>query len=221
MELLIEQPTTESEHQAHILLTHGASQPMSSRFFATLVPMLLERGFAVTRFEFDYMRKIRETGKRRPPPRIETMFPELREAVAQLRGEIGNDEKLLIGGKSMGGRMGSMMADELLEAGQINGLVCLGYPFHPPKKPESLRTAHLADLKTPTLICQGERDPFGTREDVAGYDLSDAIRLHWVDDGDHDFGPRGRSGFTRKGNLWAAAEAMAEFAAGVCLVNSG
>ncbi|MCH9807226.1 MAG: dienelactone hydrolase family protein [Alphaproteobacteria bacterium] len=188
---------------------------MSSRFFETLVPMLLERGIAVTRFEFAYMQKIRETGKRRPPPKIETMFPELREAVAKLRGEIGAEAKLLIGGKSMGGRIASMMADEFLEAGQINGLVCLGYPFHPPKKPESLRTAHLADLKTPTLICQGERDPFGGREDVAGYDLSDAIGLHWVDDGDHDFGPRGRSGFTRKGNIEAVAAAMGAFAEGV------
>jgi predicted alpha/beta-hydrolase family hydrolase len=119
---------------------------------------------------------------------------------------------LLIGGKSMGGRVASLIADEQFAAGAIAGLVCLGYPFHPPRKPEQLRTAHLQAMACPALIVQGERDPFGGRGEVAGYRLSPAIRLHWADDGDHDLGPRGASGFTRKGNLAAAADAVAQFA---------
>ena len=98
---------------------------------------------------------------------------------------------LIIGGKSMGGRVASMVADELYAAGRIAGLACLGYPFHPPKKPEQLRTAHLVALACPALIVQGERDPFGGRAEVEGYRLSPAIRFHWAGDGDHDLGPRG------------------------------
>ena len=120
---------------------------------------------------------------------------------------------LLIGGKSMGGRVASLVADEVHAQGRIAGLVCLGYPFHPPKKPDQLRTAHLVGLSCPALIVQGDRDPFGSRSEVEGLALSAAIRFHWVGDGDHDLGPRGNSGFTRKGNLAAAADAVAAFAA--------
>jgi predicted alpha/beta-hydrolase family hydrolase len=111
----------------------------------------------------------------------------------------------------MGGRVASFVADELFEAKTINGLVCIGYPFHPPKKPDQLRTDHLMTMRCPALIVQGVRDPFGTREEVESYALSAAIRYHWADDGDHDLGPRGASGFTRKGNLAAAADAIAAF----------
>jgi len=215
VEFRTEMPDADRQAAAHLLLTHGASQPMTSRFFATLVPMLLARGVAVTRFEFAYMRQIRVSGKRRPPPKIVTMFPEFREAVNAVRTHIGPKPKLLVGGKSMGGRIASMMADEFFEAGLIAGVVCLGYPFHPPRRRESLRTSHLEGLRCPGLIVQGERDPFGTREDVAAYALSPSIALRWVGDGDHDFGPRGSSGFTRKGNLAEAADAIAEFAAEV------
>ncbi len=120
--------------------------------------------------------------------------------------------RLIIGGKSMGGRVASMLADELFNAGTIAGLVCLGYPFHPPNTPQNLRTAHLERLACPTLIVQGERDPFGTRAEVQPLPLSPAIAIHWIGDGDHDLGPRGASGFTRKGNLAAAAEAIQAFA---------
>ncbi|HSG39062.1 MAG TPA: alpha/beta family hydrolase, partial [Thermoanaerobaculia bacterium] len=112
-----------------------------------------------------------------------------------------------IGGKSMGGRMASLVADE---AG-VRGLVCLGYPFHPPGQLEKLRTAHLKDLRTPALIVQGTRDPFGTREEVAGYELSPKIRIAWMEDGDHSLKPRKSSGRTEAGNLAAAVEEVAGF----------
>ena len=100
----------------------------------------------------------------------------------------------------MGGRVASMIADE----SDVAGVVCFGYPFHPPGKPESLRTAHLVDLRTPTLICQGTRDPFGHREEVEAYSLSASIRVHWLVDGDHGLKPRKKSGRTEADN-WAEA----------------
>ncbi len=119
--------------------------------------------------------------------------------------------RLVIGGKSLGGRIASMVADEA----SVSGLVCLGYPFHPPGQPEKQRTEHLSRLKTPTLILQGTRDSFGTPEDVAGYALSPAIRLHWLEDGDHSFKPRKASGRTLEQNIEEAIAAVADFAHGL------
>ncbi len=99
----------------------------------------------------------------------------------------------------MGGRVASLVADELHAEKRIAGLVCLGYPFHPPKKPEQLRTAHLEHLACPALIVQGERDPFGGRGEVEAYRLSPAIAFHWVGDGDHDLGPPRRLGLHPQG----------------------
>ena len=157
---------------ATILLAHGAGAPMDSASMTATAKALAAAGLRVARFEFGYMAS-RRTGGRKPPPRAETLIPEYRDAVAAL----GAEAPLVIGGKSMGGRVASMVADELHADNTIAGLLCLGYPFHPPGKPEQLRTAHLAGLKTPTLICQGTRDEFGTPDDVAGYTLSPAVEL--------------------------------------------
>ena len=162
-----------------------------------------ERGWRVARFEFPYMRARRSSGKRGAPDR----GPVLRESWLETIAALGGGEKLVIGGKSMGGRIASMVADEA----SVRGLVCLGYPFHPPGKPDALRTRHLADLATPALFVQGERDAFGTRDDVAGYRLSPAIRLLWMEAGDHSFKPPARSGATEAGNLEKAIEAVADF----------
>jgi predicted alpha/beta-hydrolase family hydrolase len=181
---------------------------METPFLETVARLLAERGVAVLRFELGYMAARRSGGARKPPPKAERLVAEYRAAVAGV--EPG--APLLIGGKSMGGRVASLLAGELYAAGQIAGLVCLGYPFHPPGKPDRLRTAHLENLACPALIVQGERDPFGSRAEVEAMQLSPAIRFHWAGDGDHDLGPRGGSGFTRKGNLAAAADAVAQFA---------
>jgi predicted alpha/beta-hydrolase family hydrolase len=200
--------TGPKDARVRFLCAHGAGKGMESPFLDTIADLLGERGIAVWRFEFAYMAARRDGGSRKPPPKAERLMDEYRAAVAELpRGG-----SVLIGGKSMGGRVASLVADELFAQKRIAGLVCLGYPFHPPKKPEQLRTAHLEALACPALIVQGERDPFGTRAEVEAFGLSSAIRLHWADDGDHDLGPRGASGFTRKGNLTAAADAIAAFA---------
>ena len=196
---------------ARFLIAHGAGAGMETSFMETIARLLAERGIATLRFEFGYMAARRSGGSRKPPPRAERLMDEYRAAVAG----VPEGAPLLIGGKSMGGRVASMLADELHAKAAIAGLVCLGYPFHPPNKPEQLRTAHLKALVCPTLIVQGERDPFGRREEVEAMQLSPVIRYHWAGDGDHDLGPRGGSGFTRKGNLAAAADAVAAFARGL------
>ena len=117
----------------------------------------------------------------------------------------------------MGGRIASMIAD----AQGVRGLVCLGYPFHPPGKPDRLRVAHLADLRTPTLIVQGTRDTLGRRDEVEGYDLSPAIRVVFLEDGDHSFKPRVRSGRTEAQNLDAAIVALAAFLAAQGVTRTG
>lgn len=191
-----------------ILLAHGAGAPMDSASMTAVATVLAGAGFRVARFEFGYM-AARRQGQRKPPPRAETVIPEYRAAVDAL----GATGPLIIGGKSMGGRVASMAADELHAAGRIAGLLCLGYPFHPPGKPTQLRTAHLADLKTPTLICQGTRDAFGTRDEVAGYALSDRIGLLWLEDGDHDLKPRKSvSGFTAADHLRTIVAAVSDWA---------
>ena len=175
-----------------------------------MAALLGERSVRTLRFEFAYMAARRDGGKRRPPPRAETLTGEYMAAVAATR-KLAPKARLAIGGKSMGGRVASYIADELFSAGDVQALVCIGYPFHPPNKPAQLRTAHLEKLACPALIVQGERDPFGGKNEIASYKLAPTIRLHWASDGDHDLGPRGGSGFTRKGNLAAAADVIAAF----------
>ncbi|MDR6294376.1 hypothetical protein E9232_006930 [Inquilinus ginsengisoli] len=188
-----------------ILLAHGAGAPMDSASMGAAAGALAGAGFRVARFEFGYM-AARRGGQRKPPPRAETLIPEYRAAVDAL----GAAGPLVIGGKSMGGRVASMAADELHAAGRIAGLLCLGYPFHPPGKPAQLRTAHLAGLATPALICQGTRDEFGTRDEVPGYALSSCIEILWLEDGDHDLKPRKRvSGLTAADHLRTLAAGVA------------
>jgi predicted alpha/beta-hydrolase family hydrolase len=193
---------------ARFLCAHGAGAGMETPFLKAVADLLAQRDIATCRFEFAYMAARRHGGARKPPPRAERLVDEYRAAVAAQ--PVG--APLIIGGKSMGGRVASLLADELFQAGAIAGLACLGYPFHPPGRPDQLRTAHLTALACPTLIVQGERDPFGTRAEVEGYGLSPVIQFNWAGDGDHDLGPRGGSGFTRKANLAAAADALATFA---------
>ena len=199
---------TEAEDAwAHLILTHGASEPMDGAFLTTLAEGLAAGGVRVARFEFDYLAQRRTGGSKRPPPKMPVLEGELFERI----GEYGSPGPLFIGGKSMGGRVSSLIADRAFEAGQIAGVLCYGYPFHPSGKPQTLRTAHLKDLAAPTLICHGTRDPLGTAEEVAGYELSDWIEIQWLEDGDHGFKPRKRSGFTLDDHMARAVEASLAF----------
>ena len=197
--LLIDGP---EDAAATLMLAHGAGAPMNSASMTAAAKALAAEGVRVVRFDFAYM-AARRQGIRKPPPKAEKVMPEYvaaLEALGPVRGP------LFIGGKSMGGRVASMVADDLFAEGRIAGLVCLGYPFHPPGKPEQLRTAHLEGLKTPALIVQGTRDEFGTRDEVAGYALAPGIELLWLEDGDHDLKPRKSvSGFSAADHLQTMA----------------
>jgi predicted alpha/beta-hydrolase family hydrolase len=176
---------------------------MDSPFMETIAEGIAKAGIRVARFEFPYMRRRRETGQRGAP----NPGPVLMESWRDTIGKLGGGKRLVVGGKSLGGRIASMIADE---AG-VRGLVCLGYPFHPPGKPEQTRTRHLEQLRTPALILQGTRDAFGKPEEVRKYKLSRAIRIEWLEDGDHSFKPRARSGRTEADNLNAAIAYITEF----------
>ena len=194
--------------QILVALAHGAGAGMDSPFMDYVSSGLAERGLRVARFEFPYMQRSRQTGKRRPPDRAAVLLETWQAVIKKLRPRLkkGN-KKLVIGGKSMGGRIASMVAaDE-----NVDGLVCLGYPFHPPGKPVGQRIEHLRQLAVPTLILQGERDPFGTRRDVARYRIADTIQLHWLIDGNHSFKPPKKSVASNDDNLTQALDAMATF----------
>ena len=198
--------TGPSNPRATILFAHGAGAAMDSPGMTMIAEALVEQDFKLVRFEFSYMADRRTGGSRRPPPKAEKLNTEYESVVAALNA----DGPVIIGGKSMGGRVASMVADNLFATQKILGLLCVGYPFHPIGKPEKLRTDHLKDLQTPTLICQGTRDPFGTKDEAAGYDLSPAIQLRWFEDGDHDLKPRKRiSGFSHSDHMQAMAAAVA------------
>ena len=208
-DLLIDGPR---DGRLTLVLAHGAGAPMDSGFMAAFGKGLAARGLRVARFEFPYMAARRRDGRRRPPDRQPRLLETWRQVIAALA-----PAPLAIGGKSLGGRMASLMAvpgpsePGENQDGRLRALVCLGYPFHPPGKPERLRTEHLAGLRLPTLIVQGTRDSLGTREEVAGYDLSPAIRLHWAPDGDHSLVPRKASGRTAEDNWGEAIDAVAAF----------
>jgi predicted alpha/beta-hydrolase family hydrolase len=188
-----------------IALAHGAGAAMDTPFMNFFATGLAERGFRVVRFEFPYMVAKRATGKSKPPDRE----PVLRQTWMKVIEKLG-PEMLLIGGKSMGGRIASLVADE---AG-VAGLVCLGYPFHPVGKTDKLRVEHLRTIKAPMLILQGERDPFGDREDVAKYKLARVVTVKWLKDGDHSFKPRKSSGTTEEQNWKQAVSEIEEFIGG-------
>ena len=203
-EFLVEGP---GDARHIVVLAHGAGAPMDSPFMNRVSAGLASRGIRVARFEFAYMAKRRTEGRRGAPDREPALRARWKEAIERF----GGGPRVVIGGKSLGGRIASMVADEVAAA----GLVCFGYPFHPPGEPERLRTAHLAGLRTPALFLQGARDPFGTREDVAGYTLSPAIRIAWLEGGDHSFKPPARSGRTEAQNVEEAIAAAAAFVEGL------
>jgi len=174
---------------------------MDSDYLDLLAAALAAQGIKVLRFEFPYMASRRESGGKRPPNPMPVLQDSFRLHYQALSGP------LFIGGKSMGGRVASLLADELGAA----GLICFGYPFHPPGKPDKPRTAHLAQLRTPTLILQGTRDPFGKPEEVEGYELSEQIQVNWLASGDHDFKPLKSSGMDQLQLIGQAAHRAATF----------
>ncbi|RDV27568.1 alpha/beta fold hydrolase [Alteromonas aestuariivivens] len=190
---------------ARLIFAHGAGAGMDSPFMQQMADLLGERGIEVVRFNFPYMQTIAETGKRRPPDRM----PRLLEHFQQVISEMAQRQPLatFVGGKSMGGRAATL----LVEQADVKGAVVMGYPFHPPGKPEKLRTEHLVSLSKPLLVLQGERDTFGRREEVQQYPLASSIETHFLADGDHSLKPRKASGFDYTQHLAEAADRAVHF----------
>lgn len=188
------------------VFAHGAGAGMDHEFMQSVAKGLAFKGIRVIRFNFPYMIKRAEDGKRRPPDRA----PKLLEAYQDIIEQCDAD-KLVIGGKSMGGRM----ASHLSEVDKVAAMACLGFPFHPPGKPEKYKGEHLAELQKPCLILQGERDTFGKREEFTDFDLSDSIRVEFIPDGDHSFKPRKSSGYTEQQNIALTVEKLSAFIKGV------
>ncbi|MBO6783197.1 MAG: dienelactone hydrolase family protein [Alphaproteobacteria bacterium] len=187
---------------------------MDTPFMDTMADGLAGAGLRCVRFEFPYMAKRREDGRKRGPDRMPRLLESWTETLAAL-DDVTRDaaHPLLIGGKSMGGRAAATFAANPDLAGPLAGVVCLGYPFHPPGKPENTRLEPLARATRPTLVVQGERDTLGNREDVAGYALRPPVEIAWIPDGDHSFVPRKRSGHTPEANLALAVQSVTDFVA--------
>ena len=187
------------------LFAHGAGAPMDSDFMDTVAMGVAEAGITVKRFEFPYMVQRRLTGKKRPPDRAPLLKACFLEAIQQS----GGMSHCVIGGKSMGGRMASVLAAEHSE--DIPGVVCLGYPFHPVGKIEKTRIDHFSDNTVPHRVVQGTRDALGDREQVATYGLPSAVTINWLEDGNHDFKPRKKSGLTHEEHIASAINHVVEF----------
>ena len=208
---IIDAPANANDSTPVLILAHGAGAPAFAPFMQRMAELISARGVLVARFNFAYMARALAQQRKLPPPRAERLMDEYRARVAHWRAQ---GRVPFIGGKSLGGRVASMLADELFGNGDIAGLICLGYPFHAPGRPQNPRIDHLRSLRCPALICQGERDPFGTRAQVAQYPLSETVDFCWLPDGDHDFKPRVKSGETWTGNMEQAAECCAQFITG-------
>jgi len=188
-----------------LLFAHGAGAGQQSPYMRQFVTSLASRGIQVACIDFPYMQQMQETGKRRPPPPIAQTLGQLAEWYSLLNGLFA--EPLWVGGKSMGGRVATLLASQQ----RCPGVIVAGYPFHPTKAPEKLRLDHWPAIECPVLILQGERDPFGTREEVEGYTLPANARLAWLKDGDHDFKPRRSSGLTQTVLIDEATQIAASF----------
>lgn len=198
--MLIDAPQSPS---ATLVLAHGAGAGMDTPFMADFARELCQHGIEVVRFEFPYMAKLRAEGRRSAPDRMPALEAAYRDVITKLKKRT----RVFIGGKSMGGRVATRIADSV----SVRGVVALGYPFHPPKQPESLRVEHLLSMTTPCLIVQGTRDPFGTQDEVAGFGLPSSIQLTWLRDGDHSFVPRKSSGRREEENMAEAYAAVLAF----------
>ncbi len=182
---LIKTKGYESHSKVVLILAHGAGAPADSTFMEELSAALEREGIGTIRFEFPYMQKRRQDGKKRPPDREPVLLEYFSGVIDRVRAELGSTSLILVGGKSMGGRMASILASR---RDDIDGVICFGYPFHPPGKLDRWRTAHFRDLNCPILVLQGTRDPFGKPDELEDHQQElEAIDLRWLEGGNHDF----------------------------------
>ncbi len=198
---------TGKPERGRVLFAHGAGAGMDSLFMQDMAERMAGLGLEVQRFNFPYMMQRVATGTKRPPDRM----PRLLEYFVNLIEQLPDDGvPLWLAGKSMGGRVATMLAAE----GVVQEAWAFGYPFHPRGKPETLRVDHLQSPQGQIHLFQGTRDPMGNEAEVSGYSLGADVHLHWLADGDHDLKPRQRSGYTQSGHLDAVIEVLKERVSG-------
>ncbi|KZN59115.1 alpha/beta family hydrolase [Pseudoalteromonas luteoviolacea] len=195
---------------AQLVLAHGAGAGSDSDFMQDMAQMLSLAGVNVALFDFEYMETAKAQNKKRPPDRA----PKLLNRYEQVLSQLDSDLPLFIGGKSMGGRMASMLACETQVS--VRGVIAYGYPFHPPGKPEKLRIEHFGNISCPFLVLQGERDTFGTKSEISDMSFDKSPQFIWLPDGDHSLKPRKASGFTEQQNRQTAADGTIQFIQGIC-----
>ncbi|GAC13546.1 alpha/beta family hydrolase [Aliiglaciecola lipolytica] len=203
MKILVDRPENPI---ARFIFAHGAGANKDSDFMQQMAEKLCQQGIEVVRFDFPYMLRAAERKKRQPPDRMNI----LQEDFIEMVNSADKDLPLFIGGKSMGGRVASMLEPNV----SCKGIICLGYPFHPPGKPEKNRTEHLYSTKLPILIVQGERDTFGNRQRVAEYHLPDNIEVQFLNAADHSFVPLKSSGIEPLEHINTAATCVMDFVKG-------
>jgi uncharacterized protein len=200
----IERGTPESI--ACLILAHGAGADKDSEFMQDMATRIAKLGITVVRFNFDYMIKRQQDGKRRPPDRMPKLQQNYKNIIEQVHQTL--NLPMWIGGKSMGGRVASLISEE---QENVRGFIGLGFPFHAPGKPPKDRILHLEHIDKPSLIIQGDRDTMGTRDEVNTYSISKLVEIAWLEDGDHSLKPRKKSGHSYEQHLESTALNVANF----------
>jgi predicted alpha/beta-hydrolase family hydrolase len=192
-----------------VLLAHGAGADMNAAALTTVADALADARIPSLRFDFPY-----RLAGRRAPDRPPVLDAAVREAVKELarRAQLPVD-RLVLGGRSMGGRICSLVAGDEADPVPALGLAMLGYPLHPPGKPETLRVEHFKRLTMPVLFASGTRDAFGTPAELKRHakKVKGPVTFHWVETGDHGFKPLKASGLTAADALSGVAEAVVGF----------
>ncbi|WP_198149745.1 alpha/beta family hydrolase [Colwellia sp. MT41] len=203
--------------RAQVIFAHGAGADMSHEFMAEIVRLLNNAAINVVRFNFPFMDKRALTGIKYPPDRMPKLLVCYQAVIEHVLAQQKSQAlPLFIGGKSMGSRAAaSLVADpEVLKANllsEISAVFCLGYPFHPAKKPEKLRLEPLFTASKTILIVQGERDALGTKEEIISYQLPEHCTCVFLPDGDHSLKPRVKSGYTYQGHMQRAVKEIVDF----------
>lgn len=200
----------ERPSQTLMVLAHGAGAGQHHPFMVTMGRGLAGRGIDVVTFDFPYMQQ-----KRRVPDKAPVLEDAFRKAIAEARERVGSTHRLFIGGKSLGGRMATHVATD--DRADIRGVVALGYPLHPPGKPEQLRVGHLPSIGAPVLIVQGERDAFGTPDELKPVirSMRAPVTLHVVAGGDHSLTVLKSAGVPQKAVYETVLDTIAEWCGAV------
>lgn len=198
---------------AQVVFAHGAGADMHHEFMVQVSALLNKANINVLRFNFPFMDKRIELGKRYPPDRMPKLIDCYKRVINDLAVNDTNQITLplFIGGKSMGSRVAATIAADDDISMLIQGVFCIGYPFHPTKKPEKLRLEPLQNTQKSVLILQGDRDTLGSQIEVEQYQISPLCQIVFLPDGDHSLKPRVKSGYTHQQHIESAVNALVKF----------